>query len=208
MTWVTRPLRAEDAFSAARIHEEGQPDTFLTNLGRPFLCALYRLMATAPQCEGYIAEQDGEVVGVIVGTADTRALFRQLIWHSGRQLLPSVLRAILRHPSLLAKVLQTVRYSEHVGAGPGEAEVLFIGVAREWRRQGIGHSLLWTLADAYKTQGIRALGLTVDESNETAKRFYRRNGMRPIHAFRMYGRAMAWYRLPLDALANQGGKAS
>ncbi len=48
-----------------------------------------------------------------------------------------------------------------------------------------------------RRRGMRAMGLIVDDENETAKRFYLRHGMRPVRAFHLYGRRMQWFVLPL-----------
>ncbi|MBM3188412.1 MAG: GNAT family N-acetyltransferase [Chloroflexi bacterium] len=196
--WRLRSLAPADAAAAARIHAEGQPGTFLTSLGARFLCALYDLMAAAPECYGYVAEEEGELVGVAVGTVNARVVFRRLIGRWGLRLALPVLGAMVMRPSLVGQVIQTLRYANHVGAQPGEAELFFIGVRADRRGQGIGRALFGALAQAFWDRGLQAMGLTVDDSNETAKRFYQRNGMKPVSCFTLYGRRMCWYSLALE----------
>ena len=198
MAWRIRALTARDADRAAALHAEGQPGTFLTRMGDPFLRALYRLLATAPTCYGSVAEENGRVVGLVVGTTDPKATFSQLLRRSGSRLLFPVALGLLRHPSLIGSAFQTLRYPDHAGALDGEAELFFIGVEAQSRGQGIGRALLSALIQASRARGLSSLGLTVDRANATAQRFYERNGMRPVSSFCLYGRPMAWYSLSLE----------
>lgn len=196
-----RPLGAGDAETAAKIHAEGQPGTFLTSLGPAFLCGLYRQMAVSPLCFGYVACEDREVVGVVVGTVDSGGVFKELIWQRGLALAAPVARALARHPALLPKVVQTLMYPVKAEAEPGEAELFFVGVRGDRRGRGIGQALLRALTQEARRRGMLAMGLIADASNEAAKRLYERNGMQETRRFALYGRSMIWYRLALEGSA-------
>ncbi|MCD6519782.1 MAG: GNAT family N-acetyltransferase [Anaerolineae bacterium] len=197
MSWEIVPLRPEHAEAVAAIHAEGQPGTFLTSLGMPFLRALYTAMASSPSCLGFVAVEKGEVIGIVVGTLTPGSVFKELLLGEGPGLILSTLGALFRHPRLIPRVLQTALYPGQAHAGPGEAEVLYFGVRADRRGEGIGRALFGRMIEVLRERGARAVGLTVDESNQVAKRFYRRWGMTPVHTFTLYGRAMTWYTLPL-----------
>ena len=198
-------LETEHASAAAAIHAEGQPGTFLTGLGRAFLRALYAEMAASPHCLGYVATlpraagDAEEVVGVTVGTVDSGAVFKDLLLRRGLRLAIPILSSLVRQPRLIPKVFQTFFYTGQTGRArtPGEAELLFIGTRGSYRGKGVGRALFRMLAEALRQRGVTAMGLSVDDANPVAKRFYERNGMRPIHTFTLYGRLMHWYSLPL-----------
>jgi len=196
-------MAAEHIEDVAAIHVEGQPGTFLTILGRRFLCALYAQMVTSPHCHGYVAVGESEsrrgqhVQGVVVGTEDGQAIFKELILCHGLSLAWSVALAILHRPKLIVQVIQTLFYPGKIEAQPGEAELFFIGVRSDCRQQGIGQALFTRLAQTYRQMGMVSMGLTVDATNSTALRFYQRNGMFAVHEFNLYSRPMYWYRLPL-----------
>ena len=84
-----RELRPSDAHIAALLHQEGQPGTVLTALGIKFLNALYTKLGQSEVGIAFVATQDGQVVGVIAGTTDTHALFRELIIKRGVSLRQS-----------------------------------------------------------------------------------------------------------------------
>jgi ribosomal protein S18 acetylase RimI-like enzyme len=192
-----RPLSPHDADAAASIHAQGQPGTFLTSLGPTFLRGLYGQMAVSPHCYGYVACEDHDVVGVVVGTVDSGAVFRELIWRRGLALALPVTAALVRHPSLLLKVFQTLLYPSRIDAEPGEAELYFIGVRQDRRGEGIGKALFQALAQESRRRGMSAMGLMADAHNEPAQRLYQRRGMQEVRRFTLYGRPMIWYRLAL-----------
>jgi ribosomal protein S18 acetylase RimI-like enzyme len=197
MDTLIRPLRPEDARQVAEIHAEGQPGTFLTSLGQAFLRALYAEMATSPQCYGFVAVQEGVVVGVVTGTVDASTVFKDLVLRRGYRLVLPVAGSVLRHPSLIPKIAQTFLYPSKIKSQAGEAELFFIGTRVRLRGQGLGQRLFQALADESRRRGMTTMGLTVDDSNETAKRFYQHRGMHPDYTFALYNRRMHWYVLPL-----------
>ena len=207
MSFEIRPLAPEHAVVAAAIHAEGQEHTFLTSLGQAFLRALYAGMASSAHCFGYVALDVGshvglpqggqQVIGVVTGTVDSGAVFKDLILRRGLRLILPVAGAMLRHPSLVPKVFKTALYPAQTKGSAGEAELLFIGTRADRRSEGVGRALFHALAEEMRRRGMRVMGLTVDDDNESAKRFYLHNGMKPTYAFTLYGRRMQWFVLPL-----------
>ena len=205
MAFEITPLAISHASAAAVIHADGQPNTFLTNLGSAFLRALYSEMAASPHCLGYVAIDGQEVVGVVVGTTDSGAVFKEMLWKRGLRLAMPVLAALLRRPKLFPQVLQTLSYPGQAAREPDEAELFFIGTKAERRRKGVGCALFHALTEEFRAQGMKVMGLTVEATNDIAKRFYQRNGMRPSHTLTRYGRQMYWYSLPLEDEENHCG---
>jgi len=200
MGYQVIPFTAQHARAAAEIHAEGQPGTFLTSLWPTFLRALYAEMAASPRCYGFVALESDEVIGVVVGATDASAIFKELIVRRGVKLALPVLGAMLRHLALLSRVVETLRYPTQQPHEPGEAELFYIGVRSARRGAGVGAALFDALARASRQRGMRAMGLIVDDANETAKRFYLSRGMAAVSAWPMYGRLMNWYRLDLENL--------
>jgi len=194
-TTALERLSPDDAVAAAAIHIEGQPGTFLTRLGPAFLAAMYRGLAAAPDCYGFVARSDGQVVGVVVGMPAGEGLFGHLGWRGIARLFLPLVGALLRDPSLLKGVFQTLRYGGAFNTRPQEAELLFIGVLKRVASEGIGRALIDALAAESRQRGMRWMSLIVDDGNERAKRFYQRNGLRPEGSIELHGRTMHRYLL-------------
>jgi len=205
MAYEIVPLAAAHAAAAAAIHAEGQPNTFLTSLGPAFLRALYAEMAASEHCYGYVAVDGGDVVGVVTGTVDSGAVFKDLIWRHGFKLALPVLGALLRRPALIGNVFETLFYpSQAEGQDEAEAELFFIGARANRRGEGIGRALFDALVAASRRRGMSSMGLTVDDDNAAAQRFYRRLGMEPVYGLTLYGRPMHWYSLPMAVSDGEG----
>ncbi len=204
-----RKVQREDARAAALLHIEGQPGTFLTTLGEGFLTAFYAGLSDSKWGYGYVAMEGDDALGVAIGTNDTHALFRELMTREGAHLALPTLCRLIRHPSLLAKVLQTFFYPDKLDIEPGEAELLFIGVRDQSRRRRIGTQLLDALSEESRRRGAIAFKVTVDAANSAANAFYVNYGFQIVGGFELYGRKMNLYYLPLaQAQMKPGGSSA
>lgn len=109
------------------------------------------------------------------------------------------IRALLDHPASTAFAAMIGNPKSAIGFIMGqiaadEAEVLSIGVAKEWQRKGIGRRLVDGLARAVKKAEGKSIFLEVAEDNPAALGLYRRLG------FTETGRRKGYYARP-------GGKA-
>ena len=64
--------------------------------------------------------------------------------------------------------------------GPGEAHMLNVAVAPEWRGQGLGRNLVLHAIDASRQMNADLLFLEVRPSNEAARKLYRDLGFEDI----------------------------
>jgi ribosomal protein S18 acetylase RimI-like enzyme len=197
-------LRPEDAAASARLHYQGQQDTFLGQMGVPFLTALYRELASSPWGFGVVAVEDGEVVGVATAAWDTGHLFRDLILHRWQGLLGPALGAVVRRPSLLLKALETLTYPWKLGtAGRGSVELLFLGVDEARRGHGIGGKLIEARVEECRRRGYAAVHCLVDVENDISTQMHLRRGFQAEKAITLYGRKMVIYKL---VLRERGGE--
>jgi ribosomal-protein-alanine acetyltransferase len=74
----------------------------------------------------------------------------------------------------------------------GDAEILNLAVAADWRRRGIGKRLMETALEAARERGATRVFLEVRESNAGARAFYARLG------FSQDGRRPNYYRDPRE----------
>jgi GNAT superfamily N-acetyltransferase len=159
----------EHARQVAAIHIEGQPETLLTRLGLDFLEALYQAMADSSWCFGSVLVDGDTVAGVGIVALDTAQLFGDIKRRHWHRLLWSVMRQAIRHPSLVGGVVQSLRYPTKLAAPPGEAEILFMGLRREYMRQGIGPRLLLHLLDEAHQRGCLSATAIVDRRNRAMR---------------------------------------
>jgi ribosomal-protein-alanine N-acetyltransferase len=73
-----------------------------------------------------------------------------------------------------------------------QAELGNVAVARDWRRQGVGESLVRDIVGRLARRGVREVFLEVRVGNESARRLYERLGFVEI------GRRKAYYVRPVE----------
>lgn len=195
------PLDRTHAATAAELHAAGQPGTFLTSLGPAFLRALYTAIPASPYGFGFAALEaaSGEMIGVVAASTNTSDLFRDIALRQVWRIAPPIAMRLLRHPTLLPKILQTLAYPS-AEVHPGAGELLFIGVRETLRSRGIGAQLYAALLEECRRRGVAVLTVLVDASNEGANRFYRRHGFQYDTSQTLFGRRMHFYHVcPVDS---------
>jgi ribosomal protein S18 acetylase RimI-like enzyme len=125
----------------------------------------------------FVVEENGQVAGYIVGTADTRAfeaLLENRWWpmlraaHADPQGVPWSERTPDQHLERLFHKPNTAPDAV-VAAYPAH---LHINLLPHLQGQGLGQRLIDTLSDALRGAGARGLHLGVSEANTRAQRFY------------------------------------
>jgi ribosomal protein S18 acetylase RimI-like enzyme len=204
------PLAAVHARQAARLHIQGQPGTFLTNLGEDVLTVIYRALPQSSGGFGFAALHlpglppsaagDPAMVGYISATTGVGSLFVAMATQRLGELLPPLLRRYYQEPVLALRSVQTALYPflvhEEGGAEPA-AELLSIMVEPSLRSYGIGALLMAAFLHECRSRSLAAVTVTVDAANNGAQRFYRRHGFSPWRTITLYGRPMAVYRRPV-----------
>jgi GNAT superfamily N-acetyltransferase len=188
----------EHARQVAEIHAEGQAGTLLTRLGLDFLTTLYAAMADSPSVFGSLAMDGETIAGVGVAAVNTDRLFRDVKRHHWHRLVWSVARQVLRHPSLIGEIVQSIRYPSRLSAPPGEAEILFVGLRRSYMRQGIGPALLHHLLDEAYRRGCSSATGVVDRRNRVVRWMIATlPGAHVDREIALHGTTMLIYRMPL-----------
>ena len=171
-----RPLSKSHAAAAARLHQEGIDTGFLSSLGKPFLKQLYSAIPSCPTGFGFAwQESNDEVLGFIACAESTGRLYKQALLRRGVLMALPLLRFMLR-PSVIKRMIHTLRYPSNVGEELPAAEVLSIAVSAEARGKGIGNALMAAALREFASRGIDRLRVAVGAENKSANRFYLRCG--------------------------------
>jgi hypothetical protein len=196
------PFTKEYARQAAEIHIEGQPRTFLTRLGLEVLTRLYEAMSESPLVIGEIMVDDGEVAAIAIAARDTDRMFSDIKRRHWHRLAWPLVKQILRTPSLLGDIWQSIRYPTKLNAPEDEAEVLFLGMRRKYMRHGIAPRLgievlnLW-----HERAGCPSATAVVDKTNRAMRwTIAHIPGTRQEKEFDLNGRTMVVFRadLPME----------
>ncbi len=177
----------------AEIHARALAGDFLPSLGVPFLAELYRGILGLGLGFGFVTVSGAAVTGFVIASDDTSALFRTVMMKRAMPLGLRLLPALLRRPTLLRNIIETFTYPGQEGKVAIAAELVVIAVDATTRGQGQGALLCDTLDADFRQRGITRYKVSVNQSNEGANRFYRRQGFALADSFRLYGRGWNLY---------------
>jgi ribosomal-protein-alanine N-acetyltransferase len=110
------------------------------------------------------------------GEAYDRETFRELLTHRD-----AIARKMVAAESVMVGFVIGLIEPDRTG------HVVVLGVAPEWRRQGIGRALMAEVEEAFAARGIRTMHLEVRTTNNAARALYEQIG------FAIAGRRLAYY---------------
>lgn len=179
-------MQFEHSYAVARIHADALAGDFLPSLGVTFLHQFYSTVLTERLGFGYVYLANERVDGFILGSVDSSRLFRNMVIKRGIRLGLSAVPAVLRHPAILMKIIETFFYPSKESFVSEKAELMVIAIKPEMRGGGIGRLLVSSLSGEFRQRGIHAFKVTVLQANEGANRFYKKLGFILAGQFRLY----------------------
>jgi ribosomal protein S18 acetylase RimI-like enzyme len=191
------PLYDEDIINQiVDIHMETFSGFFLTFLGKGFLKQLYKGFSSHEQSGLLVAEQSGSVVGILAYSEDLSAFYRYLIKKS---LLPFAwysLRATIRKPSAMMRLVRAFLKPGESKREESYIELSSIGVLPQIKGYHIGSRLIDELKRKYDSSRFSYIKLETDaEGNDGVNAFYLKNGFSIDHEYTTpAGRKMYEYR--------------
>lgn len=180
----------------ADLHKLAFPCFFLTQLGAPFLCTLYRGYMEDKASGIIVAEDGGELVGFIAYSKDYPSFYKGLIKnHILRFGLLSAV-AVIHHPSFCKRLLSAFRKSDSVMKSERYVELSSICVDPARKNAGIGTALVAYLKEIVDYQLYAYINLETDAvDNDSVNAFYIKNGFQLARRFSTAeGRRMNEYR--------------
>jgi hypothetical protein len=191
-------LQPEHARVAADIHIEGQPGTILTLLGHSFLEEFYRAICVSQWAEG-IGAFDGDQLIAQAAMAVSSAKFfgefkKRHLW---RVTLP-VSWSVLRHPQIIAHIIKGWSYADQASSPEREADVLFLGVKRDYMRHGVAPELVRYMFGWGGSINLATATFMIEKRNRPMRWMIGQlNGLYVDREFEAYGRQMLFYKVPI-----------
>jgi ribosomal protein S18 acetylase RimI-like enzyme len=188
-----RAMTDADVRAAVRLHVDVLPMEFLTRFGERFLRTYYRAWLAVPGGLALVAEDDGRVVGALLGATGPAEHTRAMVRRDGWRLARDIGLALVRDWPLARDLLVT-RARRYAGglyrlarrrsaaapaapAGPVVGEVTHVLVDAAQQGHGIGRALVAEAIAQARAAGDEQLVL-VTPPDLAAQHFYDRLGWR------------------------------
>jgi len=185
MTLQLTPLSTADIREAAALHLRSFPSFFLSELGERFLREFYRGFLDDGAITAIARDEDGRLLGVVVGHMEPAGFFRRLLRRRWYAFGLASLSLVIRRPSVLPRIARAVTYRGQAGRTPQSGALLSsICVDPQEQGAGTGRKLLTSFTDELARRGGARAYLTTDAAaNESANAFYLSAGWHHEEAF-------------------------
>lgn len=181
---VISDLNTSYSESVAKLHIQGISTGFISSLGLKFVTSVYEAIAQGNSSFGYVAEEDGKVLGFIAFTTNLSKLYKSVILKKGYR-FALLLAGKMFSMKRIKKVFETFFYPSRVKKMDLPcAELLSIVVAEEARGKGLATELVKKGLEACRLRGIEKVKVLVGADNEPANKLYLHCG------FELFGRVM------------------
>lgn len=160
----------------AEIHREAISEGFLSSLGERFLTGLYRHLSGMENAFAFVAEEEGRVLGFIVGALDTGSVYRSYAQKGGLSAILTLAPKLLS-PRRVARVMETVLYpGRKRNDGLPEPEILNFCVRSDQQGKGVGGALFQALCTEFARRGVGEIRIVTGEGQVSAQHFYEAKG--------------------------------
>jgi ribosomal protein S18 acetylase RimI-like enzyme len=166
-------------------HRRAFTGFFLTRLGPKFLRVYYNLVLAYEAGIVLVSEHRGEIQGFACGFMDPGGFYR-LMWKHRSAFIWPALCALVRQPSLSAKILNGVKRVRTTAseAKARSCELSSIAVLPEASAQGLGRTLIRAFIAQSWSMNADSIYLTTDaENNGRANILYRESGFQLVKGF-------------------------
>ncbi|MBO4694003.1 MAG: GNAT family N-acetyltransferase [Clostridia bacterium] len=161
----------------SRLHKKAFPGFFLTQLGIPFLKALYTGYIEDDMSGIFIAQENNRIIGFLAYSKDYPLFFKHLLKKHVVRFAFCSAGAAIRHPSFIMRILGAFKKSDSVVKKEAYIELASICVDPECEGKGIGTALIEKLKYSVNFDRFSYISLETDaENNEPVNSFYMKNG--------------------------------
>lgn len=177
---VITPFASRHIPQVADLHVRHLRTSLIGLPGRRLLSSYYAAVTEGVGACGYLAEQEGHVIGYVCGVWAPSLVLSALVKRHWLRLLFWGTAQVVMHPGLVTSALTRFRESSPAPAVTNPAyELRPIVVAPGARGTGVASDLVAVLLADARRRGFQRVHLITEVDNVAAHAFYRKVGFRP-----------------------------
>lgn len=170
-----QPIADEHVHGVARLHVRYLSTPFSGRNGERLLRLYYAALVRQQGGCGFVALNDGQVVGYVCGVWDPKGVRKALLKASWLELLWFGAMQALKSPGIVKGIFERFNFSPNEPQNQGY-ELRPIVVSQGYQGVGVAGLLLDTLLVDARERGYASIHLFVEEDNLAAIRFYEKSG--------------------------------
>lgn len=169
-------LERQHANHVAQLHISGIQSGFISSLGHDFVSGLYEAIAEDENSFGFVAVEDGQVLGFAAFSTNLSKLYKYVIFKKGFKFAFLLAGKMLSWRNI-KKVWANFFYPEKMKKYDlPDAELLSIVVAPQGRGKGIAKKLVGAGFEECHKRGIDKIKVLVAADNDPANKLYKKCG--------------------------------
>jgi ribosomal protein S18 acetylase RimI-like enzyme len=166
------PLTVTDAPAVAGLHIKGIHTGFISSLGQEFVTALYEAIVDSQYSFGFVARENGKVLGFVAFTTNLNTLYKSIVLRKGLR-FAFLLAGKMLSWQRIKKVFETLFYPGRIEKMDlPKAELLSIAISEEARGRGLATRLTQQGFAECVNRGIAKVKVLVAASNDPANKLY------------------------------------
>ena len=173
MGFEIKPINGHHIREVVAVHLQAFPDFFLTFLGTGFLEEFYKSFLYDEQGIGFVAIENGKILGAIVGPFKPAGYFKRLLLKKWYAFCFASIGAVLRKPKVIKRLFRAVFYRGQAPQDKDRALLSSIAVSPDAQGKGVGKALVMKWLDAVSARGGKGAFITTDaKNNNSVNSFY------------------------------------
>ena len=162
----------------ADLHIQGISTGFISSLGHDFVAALYKAVAEDENSFGFVASENGEVLGFVAFTTNLSKLYKYVALKKGLRFV-FILARRMTSWKVLEKIWSNIFYPGKMKSlNLPDAELLSIVIAPQGRGKGLAIQLVERGFEECVKRGIDKVKVLVAAENEPANKLYLKCGFK------------------------------
>lgn len=189
---MPRTMTSQDLTGVIQVHKAAFPGFFMTQMGDEFLRFYYQFVLDYPGQVALVETDDqNRIRGFVVGFFKPADFYQQFSAQKPR-LMGIMIKAMLRNPMLVPRVVTNVLRVSQKMEPAGDVELSSIGVNQGGK--GVGKSLLKAFLETAYGRGGQKVYLTTDAiNNDGVNAFYQKNQFELVSSYLSGQRKMNLY---------------
>ncbi len=200
MSYSIRAPEEADISSVIRLFRSYINNSFFARLGDQFLGLLFQGLIRSDRGICFVAEDNHKIVGFIFAASDCPAFCKELIFKNIRPILFITLSSIFGKEALLKELWQSLLHLVRGIGDPVKAELLFIAIEPDKRRQGIAAEFIGRVLSEMKLRKVEKVKVTTDHANNSVNNLLKKMNFCFIGTYLLYGKRMCLYNHKILAL--------
>jgi ribosomal protein S18 acetylase RimI-like enzyme len=184
----TKKITEIDLPSIVDIHIQAFSGFFLTSLGKSFLHLYYKSSIKSSECIAICStDENGKYSGFAIGSTLSKGYHKRLLMKNLFAFGLRFMIVLFTKPNSILRLLKNINKIEGINDDGNYAELLSIGVSKNYKGQGIGKLLIEKFESEALNRGSKKVSLTTDYyDNESVVNFYFSRGYSVFYEFNAY----------------------